>query len=196
MKIHDTAEVSSNAKLGRDVTVWHFSRIREGVVIGDEVNIGANVYIGPGVNIGDRCKIQNSAQIFEPAILGDGVFIGPSVILTNDRNPRAVNLEFLPKSELDWEKEGVKVSRGASIGAGAICMAPIHIGAWSMVAAGSVLVKDAPEYSLMAGVPAKQIGWVGEAGLKLEKTGPNKWKCPKSQSIYELSNTGTLTKVT
>jgi UDP-2-acetamido-3-amino-2,3-dideoxy-glucuronate N-acetyltransferase len=196
MKIHESAEVSPTAKLGREVSVWHFSRIREAAIIGDEVNIGANVYIGPGVNIGDRCKVQNSAQIFEPAILGEGVFIGPSVILTNDRNPRAVNLDFSQKSEIDWEKEGVKVSRGASIGAGAICVAPIHIGAWSMVAAGSVLVTNAPDYSLMAGVPAKQIGWIGEAGFKLEKMGPTRWKCPKSQSLYELSNTGTLTKVT
>lgn len=196
MRIHDSAEVSLTAKLGRNVSIWHFSRIREEAVIGDEVNIGANVYIGPGVVIGDRCKVQNSAQIFEPAILGEGVFVGPSAILTNDRNPRAVNLDFSLKSELDWEKEGVTVSRGASIGAGAVCVAPIHIGAWSMVAAGSVLVRNAPEYSLMAGVPAKQIGWVGEAGLKLEKVGPTKWKCPKSQSVYELSDAGTLNKVT
>jgi acetyltransferase-like isoleucine patch superfamily enzyme len=196
MKIHESAEVSPTAKIGKNFSVWHSSRVREDVVIGDDVNIGSNVYIGPGVNIGDRCKVQNASQIFEPAILEEGVFIGPLVILTNDRNPRAVNLDLSLKSEIDWEKQGVKVCRGASIGAGAICVAPVRIGAWSMIAAGSVVVRDTPEYSLMAGAPAKQIGWVGEAGFKLEKLEITKWRCPESDSVYELSDTGTLTKVT
>jgi acetyltransferase-like isoleucine patch superfamily enzyme len=194
MQIHSSAEVSPSARIGQDVSIWHFTRVREGVSIGNQVNVGANVYIGPSVTIGNQCKIQNGAQIYEPAILEDGVFIGPSVILTNDHNPRSINSDLTLKSDQDWEKVGVVVCRGASIGAGAICVAPIRIGAWSMIAAGSVVISDTLDYSLMAGVPAKQIGWVGESGISLQNLEGTRWRCPKTGSLYEVSTTGTLVK--
>jgi len=196
MQIHGSADVSSTARIGHNVSIWHFTRVREGASIGNQVNVGANVYIGPSVIIGNRCKIQNGAQIFEPAILEDGVFIGPSVILTNDRNPRSINFDLTLKTDQDWEKVGVVVCRGASIGAGAICVAPIRIGSWSMIAAGSVVISDTLDYSLMAGVPAKQIGWVGEFGVSLQNLEDAKWRCPKTGSLYEVSSAGTLKKIT
>jgi acetyltransferase-like isoleucine patch superfamily enzyme len=102
--------------------------------------------------------------IYEPAIIEDGVFIGPNVVLTNDKNPRAVNVDGTKKNESDWEKAGALIKQGASIGASAVIVAPITVGSWSMVSAGAVVVKDVPDYALVAGVPAQKIGWVGKAG--------------------------------
>jgi UDP-2-acetamido-3-amino-2,3-dideoxy-glucuronate N-acetyltransferase len=189
------ALVSNLSHIEAKVTVWHWSQIRENARVGNNSSIGQHVYIGPGVEIGIKCKIQNGAQLFEPAVLEDGVFIGPNVVLTNDLNPRAVTTEsFSPKSELDWQKFGVKVKRGASIGAGAICVAPVIIGEWSLVGAGSVVVADVPPHALVVGNPARQIGWVGESGLKLKPEGKI-FICPGTGDRYALSSANVLAKV-
>ena len=157
-------EISKFAKIGNGTKVWSYSKIRENAIIGDNATVGMYVYIGPGVKIGNSVKIQNNALIYEPAVIEDGVFIGPNVVLTNDKNPRAVNVDGTKKNESDWDKAGALIKQGASIGASCVLVAPITIGEWSMVAAGAVVVCDVPPYALFAGVPAKQIGWVDKSG--------------------------------
>jgi acetyltransferase-like isoleucine patch superfamily enzyme len=182
-----TNNIDRRAILGRRTRVWEFSQIRENAIIGNDCNIGRNVYIGPGVKIGNNVKIQNNALIYEPAAVADGVFIGPGAIFTNDLHPRAINPDGVAKTEEDWVKEGVVVEFGASIGAGAICIAPVKIGAWSMVAAGAMVTKEVLPFSLVVGVPARQIGWVGKAGVKLIETDQNLFVCPVTKNNYKLS---------
>ncbi len=184
LKILDSADVSPSAHIGEGSSVWHLVQIREGAEIGDNCIIGRGAYIGSGVKIGDNCKIQNHALIYEPAVLGRGVFIGPSVVLTNDQYPRAVNVDGSLKSGSDWDPVGVEICEGASIGAGAICVAPVKIGAWSLVAAGSVVKDDVPDFALVAGVPARRIRWVGRAGKPLIKVGETSYKCPVTGVRY------------
>lgn len=188
-RIEDSADVSSAAIIGEHASIWHLAQIREGAVLGTGCTIGRGAYIGPEVELGDHCKIQNYALVYEPARLADGVFIGPAAVLTNDLFPRAINVDGSLKSPDDWNSVGVTIARGAAIGARAVCIAPISIGAWAMVAAGAVVTKDVPDYAIVAGVPARQVGWVGEAGRPLDSF-EGQWVCPETGSIYrELSGT-------
>lgn len=193
-EISPTAKVASNSVLGLGVRVWDFSQLREGCSIGENSIIGRNVYIGPGVMIGANCKIQNNSLIYEPAILENGVFVGPDVVLTNDQYPRAINPNGALKSSIDWNPVGVTIKEGASIGAKSVCVAPVVIGAWALVAAGSTVVKDVSDYSLVAGNPAKQIGWVGRAGQPLKKIRENQYQCPLTSEMYELLPNGNLVR--
>jgi acetyltransferase-like isoleucine patch superfamily enzyme len=143
--------------------------------------------------MGDNCKVQNYALVYEPAELADGVFIGPAVVLTNDTYPRAINSDGTLKSAHDWQPVGVKIGRGASIGARATCVAPVSVGAWATVAAGAVVVKDVPDYALVAGVPARRIGWVGTAGVPLRERAPGEWVCPQTGDRY-IESEGFLRK--
>lgn len=163
--------------------MWHLAQVREGARIGADCNIGRGAYIGPEVVLGDGCKIQNYALVYEPARLADGVFIGPAAVLTNDEFPRAITPEGTPKSADDWEAVGVTIGQGASIGARAVCIAPVTVGAWALVAAGAVVTKDVPEHALVVGVPARRIGWVGRAGHPLDRDGDD-WVCPVSGERY------------
>ncbi|WP_407359240.1 N-acetyltransferase [Microbacterium sp. LTA6] len=180
--------------IGAGSSIWHLAQVREGARIGENCIVGRGAYVGTGVVMGDNCKVQNYALVYEPAKLADGVFIGPAVVLTNDTYPRAINADGSLKSAHDWEPVGVTIERGASIGARATCVAPVTIGAWATVAAGAVVVKDVPAYALVVGVPARRIGWVGEAGMPLiagEREGS--WVCPSTGAHYVESNE-TLTK--
>ncbi|HUW88197.1 MAG TPA: acyltransferase [Candidatus Paceibacterota bacterium] len=193
--IHPTADVAASAQVGEGVAIWEYAKIRENCVLGENVIIGRGVYVGNGVRIDANCKIQNNALVYEPAMLEAGVFIGPGVILTNDEYPRAVNPDGTQKNSGDWEAIGVIVREGASIGAGSICVAPVVIGAWALVAAGSTVVKNVPAFALMAGVPAKRIGWVGKAGVPLLFEGAGYFLCPKTRTRYLESDTDTLVEV-
>lgn len=192
--IRDSADVSDQAVIGANTSVWHLAQIREGAQLGKNCIIGRGAYVGTGVVLGDNCKVQNYALVYEPARLADGVFIGPAVVLTNDTYPRAINSDGTLKSAADWEPVGVTIERGASIGARATCVAPVTIGEWATVAAGAVVVKDVPAYALVAGVPAKRLGWTGEAGHPLvQGDAPGSWICPVTKACY-TEHDGTLTK--
>jgi len=184
-RIMGSADVDPTAQIGDGTSVWHLAQVRDGAQIGAECIIGRGAYIGSGVHIGARCKIQNYALIYEPAVLESGVFIGPGVVLTNDTFPRAINPDGSLKSAHDWEPTGVVVREGASVGARSVCVAPVTIGHWAMVAAGAVVTRDVPHFALVAGVPARQIGWVGRAGARLTSQGENRWTCPVSSDLYE-----------
>lgn len=184
MPVHPSADVDERATLGEGTSVWHLAQVREGAVLGKGCIVGRGAYVGSGVRMGDHCKLQNYALVYEPAVLGDGVFVGPAVVFTNDHYPRSVTPDMELKRGDDWEPVGVTVRDGASIGARAVCVAPVTIGAWAMVAAGSVVVKDVPDFALVAGVPARRIRWVGHAGVPLEPAGDNLWRCPQTGRTY------------
>jgi UDP-2-acetamido-3-amino-2,3-dideoxy-glucuronate N-acetyltransferase len=192
VKILASADVDESATIGDGSSVWHLAQVREGATLGRGCVVGRGAYIGSGVELGDHCKVQNYALVYEPAQLGHGVFVGPAVVLTNDTYPRAVNPDGTGKSAADWEPVGVLVGDGASIGARSVCVAPVRIGAWSLVAAGSVVTKDVPDHALVAGVPARRIGWVGRTGRRLVDDGSGLLTCPDTHETYRESD-GRLT---
>jgi UDP-2-acetamido-3-amino-2,3-dideoxy-glucuronate N-acetyltransferase len=191
IKISRLATVSERAIVMENVSVWDFSKVREDTLIDSDTVIGDYVYIDVNVKVGKNCKIQNAAMLYGPCILHDGVFIGPGVVLTNDHHPRAILPTGKKKSSLDWEKVGVEILSGATIGANSVCVAPIKIGRWSMIGAGSVITKDVPDFAIIVGNPGRQIGWVGKAGRKLHAVDDFIFSCPITKQRYKLEN-GTL----
>lgn len=171
-RIHPTAEVSPRAIVGDDTSIWHWAQVREGARIGRHCNVGKDVYIDTEVVVGDNCKIQNFAALYRGLIVGNRVFIGPHACFTNDQYPRAVNP--------DWEVVPTRVEDGASIGANATILCGITVGRYAMIAAGAVVTKDVRPQALVAGVPAKIIGWVCECGRTLDKT----MHCPHDGNFY------------
>ena len=192
IKVVASADVDASASIGDGSSVWHLAQVREHAVLGEHCVVGRGAYIGTGVHLGANCKIQNYALVYEPARLGEGVFIGPAAVLTNDTYPRAVTPEGELKSAHDWEPVGVTIERGAAIGARAVCVAPVTIGEWATIAAGAVVTRDVPAYALMAGVPARRIGWVGPSGRRLQEDAPNSWICPATGARF-VENDGALT---
>ena len=188
VKILASADVDPSAKIGAGSSIWHLAQVRNDVTLGANCIVGRGAYIGSGVKAGDNCKIQNYALVYEPAVLGNGVFIGPAAVLTNDEFPRAINPDGSLKSGSDWDAVGVSIGDGASIGARAVCIAPVKIGAWALVAAGAVVTKDVPNFALVAGVPAKRIRWVGRAGQPLADIGDNRFRCPVSGATYKQTS--------
>lgn len=169
--------------------------MREGASIGAKTIIGRGVYIDSKVEIGINCKIQNYSLIYAPAIIDAGVFIGPNVVLTNDHNPRAVTVTGQLKSTADWDQSGIQIGEGASIGASTVCIAPLEIGRWALVGAGSVVNRNVPDFALVAGNPARQIGWVGRAGYRLVEIAPKIFQCPRTFEQYILSSENELRRI-
>ena len=159
-RIHDSVYIDDGVEIGDNTSVWHFSHILSSVKIGPDCVIGQNVVIGPNVTIGKHCKIQNNVSVYRGVTLEDGVFCGPSCVFTNVNNPRA---EIERKSEF----RPTLVKRGATIGANATIICGHVLGEFSFIGAGSVVTKDVPAFALMAGVPARRIGWMGRHGEKL-----------------------------
>jgi UDP-2-acetamido-3-amino-2,3-dideoxy-glucuronate N-acetyltransferase len=160
--IHPTAIIDENVKIGEGTKVWHWSHLSPGANIGKNCTLGQNTYIGNNVQIGHGCKIQNNVSIYESVTLEEEVFCGPSVVFTNVKNPRS---EVNRKDEY---KETL-VRRGASIGANATIVCGVTLGEYSFIAAGAVITKDTQPFSLMAGVPAKRIGWMDQDGNKVQE---------------------------
>jgi UDP-2-acetamido-3-amino-2,3-dideoxy-glucuronate N-acetyltransferase len=186
--VKPTAQVDDRAVLGEDTVVWELAQVRENAVLGKECIVGRGAYIGTGVTVGDRVKIQNHALVYEPAVISDGVFIGPAAVLTNDEFPRAVGPDGSRKSAHDWTAVGVTIREGASVGARAVCVAPVTLGAWCLVAAGAVVTKDVLDHALVVGVPARRIGWVGRAGVPLTDNGDDTWSCPNTGETYVVTD--------
>ena len=193
--VHATADVAESATVHPSARVWHYAQVREDAVLGENVIVGRGAYIGTGVDVGENCKIQNYALVYEPAKLARGVFIGPAVVLTNDHFPRAINADGTPKSADDWHPVGVDIREGASIGASSTCVAPVTIGRWALVGAGSVVIKDVPDFALVVGSPARRVGWVGTAGHPLAEDSPGEWLCPVTGARYRQVSDDELIEV-
>lgn len=183
-KIHESAYVDEPVEIGENTSIWHFSHVLGRVKIGRGCVIGQNVAIGPDVTIGDRCKIQNNVSLYKGVTLEDGVFCGPSCVFTNVNNPRA---EIERKSEF----RPTRVRRGTTIGANATIVCGHELGQYSFIAAGAVVTKDVPSFALMAGNPARRIGWMSRAG---EKLGPD-LVCPRTGKRYRQTGPDHLEEI-
>ena len=181
---HKTAVIDSGCKIGNDTKIWHYSHIIKGTKIGKKCTIGQNVMIGPDVVISDNCKIQNNVSLYKGVKLDDGVFCGPSCVFTNVLNPRA---------KVDRKNEFLEthVEKGATIGANSTIVCGNKIGAYSLIGAGAVITKNVKPHSIMAGNPAKQIGWVSHSGEKLDKN----LKCPRENRQYYIDKNNNLKEV-
>ena len=183
--IHPTADVAPEARIGAGTRIWHQAQVREGAVVGEECVLGKGSYVDKDVRIGARVKLQNGAQVFHGATLEDGVFVGPGAVIANDRYPRSINPDGTLKSDADWPEGNVLVRYGASIGAGAVVVPEATIGRWAMVAAGAVVSGDVPDHALVAGQPARRIGWVCKCGRRLRRSG-DEWTCPACAGTYRF----------
>lgn len=177
---HPTAVIDEGCEIGEGAKIWHFSHIMSDCVIGLNCNIGQNVVVSPGVVLGSNVKIQNNVSVYTGVICENDVFLGPSMVFTNVINPRsAVNRRG------DYARTLVK--RGASIGANATIVCGNDIGSFALIGAGAVITKDVPDYALVVGNPAKQIGWVSEYGHRLIFDENGIAVCPESAEVYCLA---------
>jgi UDP-2-acetamido-3-amino-2,3-dideoxy-glucuronate N-acetyltransferase len=176
--VHESSYIDENVTVGEGTKIWHFSHVQKGAQIGEKCSLGQNVNISNNVKIGNGVRIQNNVAVYEGVELEDYVFCGPSMVFTNDLTPRSK----YPKGTEGYKKTIVKY--GASIGANATIVCGNTIGRWAMIASGAVVTKDVPNYALMAGVPAKQIGWVCECGSVLK----NELKCGECGREYTLND--------
>lgn len=158
--VHESSYVDDNVTIGNDTKIWHFSHILTNTKIGTKCSFGQNSVVGPNVTIGNGVKVQNNVSIYEGVEIEDDVFLGPSMVFTNVINPRA----FIVRKE-EFKKTLIK--KGATIGANATIVCGVTIGEYAMIGAGAVITKDVPDYALMVGVPAEQIGWIDQAGNKI-----------------------------
>jgi acetyltransferase-like isoleucine patch superfamily enzyme len=169
--IHPSAVVAPSASIGEGTYVWNWTQVREGAVIGQCCVLSKGVYIDANVVIGDNVKIQNNVSVYSGVELEDGVFCGPHCVFTNDKVPRAINVDGSIKSARDWIVSKTRVKKGASIGAHSVIVCGITIGEWSMIGAGSVVTKDVPAYALVYGNPATVRGFVCKCGARAESPG-------------------------
>lgn len=168
VRIHPTAEVSELAQINEGTSVWHQAQIREYSKVGKNCIVSKGVYIDSGVTIGNNCKIQNFASVYHGVTLEDGVFVGPHVCFTNDLHPRAINPNGLLKIGTDWQISPTLIKQGAALGANSTILCGITIGEWAMVAAGSVVTRNVPDYGLVVGNPARLRGYVCKCGDKFD----------------------------
>lgn len=184
--IHETAVIEEGAEIGEGTSIWLHVQVRPGARIGRDCNIGKDVFIDRDVAIGDRCKIQNRASVYRGVTLEDGVFIGPHVVFTNDRFPRAVNPDETLKTDDNWEVGPTLVCSGASIGANSVILPGVTIGAWALVAAGSVVTADVRPQALVKGNPARFAGWVCVCARPLRMSERNEWHCEHCQRTFHF----------
>ena len=176
---HRTAVIDPGCLIGRGTKVWHFTHIMPDCEIGENCNFGQNVVVSPGVKIGNNVKVQNNVSIYTGVICEDDVFLGPSMVFTNILNPRSAVVrrnQYVP----------TQVRKGATIGANATIVCGIEIGQFAFIGAGAVVIRDVKPYALVAGNPAKQIGWMSEFGHRLSFDGKGLAICPESSEKYRL----------
>jgi len=159
--VHESSYVDEGVQIGAGTKIWHFCHVQPGARIGPGCTLGQNVNVGNNVRIGRGVKIQNNVSVYEGVELEDDVFCGPSMVFTNDLTPRSP----YPKGRANYQQ--TRVRRGASIGANATVLGGVTIGCWALVAAGAVVTADVPDYALVAGMPARQVGWACECGQPL-----------------------------
>jgi acetyltransferase-like isoleucine patch superfamily enzyme len=172
VRVHETAIVEDGAEVGAGTSVWHHAHIRAGARVGKDCVIGKNVYVDIHAEVGDRCKLQNNVSVYHGVHIGDDVFVGPSATFTNDLVPRAFNTE--------WKVVDTHVLDGASIGANATIVCGVTLGHYSMIAAGATVTKDVADHQLVAGTPARHLGWVCRCGtvISREIRPPAELVCP------------------
>ena len=173
--VHESAYIDAPSRIGRGTKIWHFAHVLPNTEIGERCVLGQNVVVGPSVRIGNNCKIQNNVSLYKGVELDDGVFCGPSCVFTNVLTPRA-------EVERKDEFKVTPVGRGATIGANATIVCGHRIGKYAMVAAGAVVTHDVPDYALVAGVPARRIGWVSRTGDRLDDS----LVCPRTGEAYAV----------
>ena len=185
---HDSAIIDEGAQIGEGSRIWHFVHVCGGACIGEGVSLGQNVFVGNQVVIGDHCKVQNNVSVYDNVTLEEGVFCGPSMVFTNVYNPRSL-------IERKSEYRSTLVKKGATLGANCTIICGVTVGAYAFVGAGAVVNKNVPDYALMVGVPAKQIGWMSEFGeqLDLPLVGQGEASCEHTGARYVL-NESTVTK--
>ena len=181
-QVHESAIVDEGAQIGDGSRVWHFAHVCGGAVIGRGVSLGQNVFIGNKVLIGDSCKIQNNVSVYDNVTLEEGVFCGPSMVFTNVYNPRSL-------IERKNEYRDTLVKRGATLGANCTIVCGSTIGSFAFVGAAALVNKDVPDYALVVGVPARQIGWMSEHGEKLDLPveGESEAICQQTGARYTVS---------
>ncbi|TFC77171.1 N-acetyltransferase [Cryobacterium cheniae] len=191
--IDPSAIIDPTAVIGQGCTIRQLVQVREFARLGPECVLARGTYIGPGVVVGRHCTIQEYAVIYEPSLLEDGVFVGAAAVFTNNSHPRAVNPDGTPRATDDRDLVGVTVRTGATIGAHAVCIAPLTIGRWALVAAGAIVTENVPDYAQVVGVPARRTGWVGRSGLPLRAEGDGRFVCPVTGDEY-TERDGLLTR--
>ena len=181
--VHPSAIIDAGAQIGAGSRIWHFVHICSGAVIGQGCSFGQNVFVGNQVIIGDNCKIQNNVSVYDNVTLEEGVFCGPSMVFTNVYNPRSL-------IERKNEYRDTLIKKGATLGANCTIVCGSTVGRYAFIGAGAVVNKDVPDYALMVGVPAKQIGWMSEYGeqLNLPLSGAASTICSHSGATYQLKN--------
>jgi acetyltransferase-like isoleucine patch superfamily enzyme len=184
--IHSTADVSPDAQIGERTRIWHDVQVREGARIGTDCILGKGVYVDHDVVVGDRCKVQNRVSLYHGVTLEDGVFVGPHAVFTNDRYPRAITPSGELQTDDDWETLPTIVRTGASIGAGAVILAGVELGEWSMVAAGAVVTADVPAHAVVKGNPARFAGWACDCGRPLVMSEARTWWCEHCQREWRF----------
>jgi len=184
---HETAVVDEGCQIGEKTKIWHFSHIMPNCKLGERCNIGQNVVVSPDVILGNNVKVQNNVSIYTGVICEDDVFLGPSMVFTNITNPRSAIIRRDQYST-------TLVKKGASIGANATIVCGNTIGEYALIGAGAVVTKNVPNFALLVGNPAKQIGWVSEYGHRLHFDDNGEAICPESNETYFLKNNVVLKK--
>jgi UDP-2-acetamido-3-amino-2,3-dideoxy-glucuronate N-acetyltransferase len=166
-RVHGTADLEADVAVGPRTSIWHRAQIRTGARIGADCVIGRDAFIDEGVTLGDRVKVQNAALVYHGVTVEDGVFIGPNAILTNDRYPRAITSTGDLARATDWQVSPIALRYGCSIGAGAVVVAGVDVGRFATVGAGAVVTRTVAPNALVAGNPARRLGWVCDCGQRL-----------------------------
>lgn len=181
--VHESAYVDEGAKLGKGTRVWHYSHVSTGAVLGENCSLGQNVFVAKNVQIGNSVKIQNNVSVYEGVVLEDYVFCGPSMVFTNVRTPRSA---FPRNTAADYHE--TRIEFGASLGANCTVVCGVRVGRWAFVAAGAVVTKDVKAYSIVAGVPARRIGWACECGVTLRFDDKGLARCECSRAYWKTGD--------